>query len=559
LSSSQFDSSFSRRARDFPSGLSNRLARAPLVSNPRTLAGGAPLPFLQEIPAGFDAILQFGSDLLGQYLGRNVALGGQLYAGIDYDKSTLPAPVWDELKGRILAGLSGGSGLAARTSSFPLSASLELVGEYLDSVPTLHLIIVVEESRRARTPRITFDLAQQPARDAQISWRITVEVLVPKTTGVEVADQPTAPTVGLGTADSVGAGQPSSPPSGMVSTTEFDRIPVSWGEAITSADLRIATIPSSYQISARLDFSGSTIEARPLNDYFRHSVGGIVVGGLSGSPAPQQMTLFGALLTHDNQLLSGIRAAFRALLEADLIAITPRMALGGGNALTGLGALHVRAIATRSNLIVGQVLSLCVDLGNQDGDLGLIRPFVGDQNFAYYVSEPIVQRAMLSWWPSVSPKEQTFTNVDVPLTDNAGNETIGQATLRTRFLGLSTVEIVVVSGGPSDALHLVGTYEVQLLALMYEGKDISDTEENKPLKTPEIFGYQIYLFPFETQPSANAPSQVLEDIGRTLLQPLFFPVVGGAPQFGIRLFGQVSQPEHAVFIRGNVPAPLATG
>lgn len=544
--------------RGLQSNLSGRLVSVPFVNNPRTLLLGAPLPTLDEIPAGFDAICQFRSDLLGHYLGRNVANTiGQLYTEIHYDRSSLPQPVWNEFKCRILAGLSGeATGSTSLSPPNVLDPTVELLGESLDDSPTIQLIITVEDTRQTRAPKITFDLDQQPANDAEVRWRVTVEILVPKSSGTTTTETPRGPLPGLIDGTLVDFGEPQTPPRIPFPTVEFERIPISWGEAVTSARLNLDTSASIFQVAAQLDFSNANIEANPLDDYFRCSGSGTVMIDPETGSAASQMTLFGALLDHDNQLLDAIRAAFTPLVATATVNITPRMALGRGNALQGLGAFQARAVATQGNTLLGQVLSLCVDVGDADGDLGLVNPFVADQNYAYYVSEPILQAAMLSQWASVSPKEQIFPNVDVPLKDNRGNEHIGQAKVRVRFLNLSQVQIIVVPGSSFDPIKLTGTYEAQLLELRYKGRDISDTDEIRPLKTPEVFNYQIYLLPFETQPSANAPSQILQNLGRTLLQPLYFPVLGGAGQFGIQLYGRTSEAHHAAFIRGNVRSPL---
>jgi hypothetical protein len=557
------------RNQGLQSNLSDRLISGPFMSNPRTLFLGVPIPALDEIPAGFDAILQFHSGLLAQYLIRNISNTlPQLFAEIHYEKSSLPQPVWDELKCRILAALSRGTtGSLSLTPPNVLNPTLELLGEYLDNSPTVQLIIAVEETRELinRLPKITFDLNQQPANDAEVRWRITVEILVPKSAGtVETGiGTPARLSRGLGIDTLVEVGEPAEPPPRLsIPDTEFDRIPISRGEAVTSARVNLITVAPTFQVAAQLDFSNAKIEANPieanpLDDYFWCSGGRTVVINPEGGPAANQMTLFGALLDHDNQLLDGIRTAFGPLVATGAVTITPGMALGRGNVLQGLGAFQARAVATQGNTLLGQVLSLCIDLGNADGDLGLVRPFVADQNYAYYVSAPIIQAAMLSWWGSVSPKEQLFNNVSVPLKDNRGDEHVGEAKVRVRFLQLSEVQIVAAPGSSYDAIKLIGTYEVQLLELWYEGKEISDTDEIRPLKNTEVFGYQIYLFPFETQPSTTTPSQILQNLGRTLLQPLYFPVIGWAVQFGIQLYGQTSQAHNAAFIRGNVRPPLS--
>jgi hypothetical protein len=539
--------------------LSDRLMSTPFVSNPRTLLSGAPLPSLEEIPAGFDAIFQFRSDLLGQYLSRNITTTlGELNTEIDYDKSSLPQPIWNELRCRILAAHSRGTtGSTSLTLPNVLDPTVELLGEALDNSPTVPLIITVEESREPRTPKITFDLGQQPANDTEVRWRIMVEVLVPKassTTATGTPEMPGGPSLGLTTDTFVGLEEVRIPPPSIAfPTMQVERIRISWGEAVTSARLHLSTLAPTFQVSAQLDFANANIVANPLDDYFRCAGTGTVVINPENPSASRPLTLFGALLDHDNQLLDAIRAAFGPLVAASTVNITPRMALGGGNTLQGLGNFHARAVATQGNTLLGQVLSLCVDVGNIDGDLGLVRPFVADQNYGYYVSEPLVQAAMLSRWASVSPREQIFPNVDVPLIDNRGDEHIGQATIRVRFLTLTQVQIGVASGSSFDPISLTGTYEVELQKLLdHEGNDITNTDAIRPLIKPETLGYQIYLFPFQTQSSQDIPSRLLRTIGHTLLQPLYFPVVGGEGQFRMQLYGRTSDALDAVFIRGNL-------
>lgn len=547
--------------------LSERLVSAvSFVNNPRALLLGAPLPVLHEIPAGFDAIFQFRSDLLEQYLRRNVAnTVGNLQTGIDYDVTNLSQPVWNEIKRRILNALLGREG---GSTSYTLPNLLdpglsneEVLEAYLDSLTTLPLRITVN------TPKIAFDLANQPVDDVEVCWRITVEVLVPEFSGTTSTGTgtPTGTSFGLTTNTSVGLGIPTIPTSGtLFPTVEFTSILLTWGEAVTSARHGLDTLASKYQVTARLDFSNTVIQANPLDDYF--TVPGPVVIEPDTGAASNMINLFGALLDHDNQLLDAIHAAFAPLVATSVVNITPPMALGGllwpQENLQGLGNFQTRAVVTQGNLdLVTQVLSICINVGNggAQGDLGLVRPFVADQNYAYYVSESIVRAVMVSRWARPLPSKQyVFTNVDVPIIDEDGNEVIGQATIGVRFLNLFQVTIVPRLGSPVDPIELTGDYEIELRELWYNRKDISDEDQIRPLKTPQVLDFALHLFPFQTQSSANQPAVLLQAIGLNLLYPLYYPTTGPL-QLSVR--GRTSSPLAAVFIRGNVilPSPINIG
>ena len=327
---------------------------APFVNNPRNDLRGAALPALQEIPAGFDAIFQFHSSLLEVCMGRNTAATtGTLYTEIDYDKSNLPQPVWDELKCRIEDGLNrGANGSLSVTIPAVRPQAEDMLGNVLDSLPSLHLIITVEDTREPRTkiPRIAFDLSQ-PANHAQVRWRIIVEALVPTSmTSTTTVPQPSFSS----TIDSLLENQePGIPPEASFPISELQRVLISWGEATTTAELYLAILAATFQVTAQLDFSNANVDARALNDYLRCSATVSVQPVPGADPSSNPPTLFAALLHHDNQLLDAIRAAFMPLIATSKIDITPKMALGAGNTLQRLGAFHVRAVATQGNTLLG--------------------------------------------------------------------------------------------------------------------------------------------------------------------------------------------------------------
>jgi hypothetical protein len=522
-----------------------------------------PVPLLREIPAGFDAIFQFRSDLLGQFLYRSVvASAGQLQTFVDYDWTGLPERVKDEIIQRILSalGLEGGTtlggteGTAAiniRLSPGPGGSTGTLIlpdllnpgvnlEEFLRALPSLSLVI------SAHSPAILFDLGQprSPAiRDlgelapgrVVVRWRINVDILFPDPHAISALGlTPKGPgqlEVGLAgngeiTIPTTPAGPPPSPP--------HKRIVLTYGEALTTAQLDLTVRTTKYQAQAWLDFSDTPTKVHKRND-----------------------ELFGDLLSHDDQLLTGIQAAFAPLISNPEANITPRIALGGvlrsGEELPGINNFRASLKATQGN-DSRSVLSICINVGpaEGEGDPDLVRPFLADQNFAYYVSELIIRGVIFSRWKRLSSAlKTTETDVEVPLTDDDGNEDTGLARVSFSFKQLSEVLVGFVPGGLVDVLELRGDHEIKLVALNYKGKDVSNEDAIKPLKNPHVLDFVMHIYPFGGRDIPTAPGTgFLQTIGTHLLEALYRPTTDASIQ--LQVWGHASSALHAMFIRGEV-------
>jgi hypothetical protein len=515
-----------------------------LVANP--LVGGAllieeriedalalPVPATEDIPAGFDAIFQFRSDLLSTYLGHNFQNNlVTTFMIIEYDATGLSQAVKSEIYNRISAAYAGRSSSATVVITIGGEPQRQPVPGGADVDAYIFRITV-------HNPRVTLRVNAQGQFDTRVRWTVKVEVGVPAgpgTTGTGTPNVPFTPAFGTVSATSTPATNvvfPTEiPPPTSSSGQNIEFIFLTSGEAVTDANIELGQVAALYQVWARLDFSGTGINVRSAGD-----------------------DLFQSLL--NQQINDVVVSILSPLLTNPEVNITPLMSLGGmlhpNEQLQGLGNFHADHVSTFGNVSRQQVLSICVNVGpgQPAGDLGLVRPFVANENFAYYVSEPIIRTVIYSRWLRDTPKVlETIIPVEMADQNDPAIIRHGQARVRASFD--VPLEIILAPTDPTlpDAIRLAGFYQLQLLELWdYQNQQVQDLGElGNPVVNP--YAIRIYLFGGLTSNAQGDAGQFLDEIARSLLPAIYRPTTREI-QFR-RVRGVTSQPVGGVFLHGHL-------
>jgi hypothetical protein len=491
------------------------------------------VPATEDIPAGFDAMFQFRSDLLSTYLGRNVRNNLiTSFTVIEYDATGLSQAVKSEIYNRFRAALVARSSsptvvitIGAEPQSQP-QPTVPDVDSYLFRITVLN-------------PRITLRVNAQGQFDTRVRWTVEVAVGIPVGPGTTAPGTPTVPfTPSLGTVPVTGTSEtgvnlpPDNPPPTSSTGQNIEFIFLTSGEALTDANVELGQLAALFQVWARLDFSGTSINVRSAGD-----------------------DLFQNLL--NQQINDAVVYVLSPLLTNPEVNITPLMSLGGmlrpNEQLPGVGNFRVDHVSTFGNVSRQQVLSICVNIGpgQQAGNLDLVRPFVANENFAYYVSEPIIQAVIYSRWLRDTPKVLE-TMIPVEMADQNDPAIIRHGRARVRASFDVPLEIVLAPTDPTlpDAIRIAGFYQLQLLELWdYQNQPVQDLGElGNPVVNPYVI--RIYLFGGLTSSAQGDAGQFLDEIARSLLPSIYRPTTQEI-QFR-RVRGTTSQAVSGVFLHGHL-------
>lgn len=520
-----------------------------LQETPAVFDTATPVPALSEIPSGFDAIFQFTTPLLSDYLGR--LLGRSAYTIISYDTGNLSPDTKQEILMRIQAALQamqgGGQGSTGAAGSGP---PIVIIGGGTGSGTSLQVTELPSPLAlriTSHSPAIQLAPFGGGAFDAGADWVVSLEVGVPEpapgagggftvgTPVVNVGFTPGASGGGTGTG-TVGAPVTTTPgtPSGGT-TLRF--IPLTQGTAETSANVRVNTSAPQYQAWARLDFTGTDVQTRSSGD-----------------------ALFTTLLNDQvgTQLTDGIQQSLALIFARTDLNITPRTALGGilqqGEQLAGPQSFRVTHATGFGNRPFRRVLSLCVNTGpgNVTGDTTMVRAFVDDRNFGYYLSESIV-RAAIGVRVGRVPLPAGFTAtipLDMELSNDPGVIVHGSGRIQYRLLDVADILFDVTTVDLPDAIRISGSGETTLLEAWNErNQRIQDLGS---YAAPDVKPYVLRIYPFGgVPPLPRGPAQqFFEDLVARILEPLDRPA--GEVIRLTEMEGEISAPLQALFVRARL-------
>jgi hypothetical protein len=237
--------------------------------------------------------------------------------------------------------------------------------------------------------------------------------------------------------------------------------------------------------------------------------------------------------------------------------LTPRIALAGsGETLPG-PALQMHPLVLQHS-DGRELLSLCVDAGiGSPGSPELVQSFLGEENFAYYLSGPVAERVIGTRWRSKPGLRTIVGDVPVELAEAGNPEQTheGLARIRLRLAdSTSTVDVRPSEGDFGDPLRLVSEQEIQLLNLWdHEGNEITDLGElGQPATQP--FVWLIYLFDRDPAPQVTSPAKrALRRLAGELTGPVVRPFV---EKLVIqRLSGATSSALGAIVVRAELRQP----
>jgi hypothetical protein len=533
-----------------PDRLSDAVARtvglAGLADAVHPLQGGAPhvrfrqqavpLPPIAEIPAGFDAILQFRSDDLDRRLAAHLAEHvGPLHAFFQVEADALPASVRDEIARRILAAtaasivLDPATGLGSPAGG--LDVDLERYALRVSAEAPRVLLLPLPVARRL-----------EPI-EPSIRWALRVDVGIPEVspgappvpprTGIGAGAGPAppgpgrTPTVPGGTAVTVPPGSPGDQPP---ATGGLRYVPLAQGRGLTPARLERGEHAARYELWARLHLADGDVALE------------------SGD------VVFQALRPHG--LTGAVDAALAPVTSHPDLAITPVMALGGllrqGERLRGVQSFRVSMVATPGNSREFQVLSLCANLGPaaEAGDLGLVRPFVGDRPYGYCASLEVIRAVIGLRWARADTPKTVVADGPVELLLKDGSEVSATARVRFTFVDSPAIDFAPGEWGVPDAIRLAGMHDIEVLELrgageVVRGNDLGD------LRGPERHPYAIRIHPLDERTPPGGPARAfLDDLGRRLMEALYRPT---ARSFRLRrLAGQTSAAVRALVLTGEL-------
>lgn len=488
-----------------------------------------PIPPVAEIPAGFDAIVQFRSDSLDRRLAEHLQQQqvGPLHAFFEVEASALSAPVRDEIARRVLA--------ATATSIFidPATGAVSPQGSQDLDLERYALRVSVEAPRILLLP-LPVALRLEPI-EPSIRWTARVDIGVPE----PAAGAPSVPPqtgIGLGLTGGssgtppVGSRGSGAPAGSAPAGGGLRYVPLAPGRAFTGARIERAEHRPRYELWARLHLADvqATLESTDI--------------------------VFQALLAHG--LPEAVDAALAPLASHPDLALTPVMALGGplrpGERLRGVQSFRVSMVAVPGNTREFQVLSFCVNLGPaaEVGDLALVRPFVGDRPYGYYASLDLIRAVITLRWDRADTPRTVVSDLPVQLILKDGTEISATARVRFTFVDSPAIDLAPGEWSVPDAIRLKGDYDIEVLEVrrageVVRGRDLGD------LQGPERYPYALRIHPFEERILQGGPAQAfLDGLGRRLMEPLYRPAL--QPGRLLRLAGQTSATHGALVLTGEL-------
>jgi hypothetical protein len=483
-----------------------------------------PLPPVSEIPAGFDAIYQFRSDLLDEHLAGHVGQTiGVLASFFEVEADLLTAEIRAEIARRVLAATSAsifldpttGAGVARGATfdveRYALRVAVERPRILLLPVPVAYRLEPIEPGVRW-TVRVDIGV---PAPAPGPSTGVTV----PPDTGVDVDLGLGAGSPGGAVATTPGGPTGGGSPGGATTGSTLRYVPLTGGSAVTAARLERGEHALRYSVWARLLLADSDAALESDDAVFR------------------------ALLPHG--LAPAIDEAMAPLASHPDAQVTPAMSIGGllrrAEQLGDIQTFRASMVALPGHTAAFQVLALCLNLGPaaETGDPKLVGPFVGDRTYGYFASLKVIRSVLALRWARTDTPKTLVADVPVLLILEDGAEISATARARFTFLDRPTIDLAPGEWGVPDAIRLMGNYEIELLELRQAGEVVRGRQLGD-LRGPEVHPCAIRIHPFEERTLPGGPgSAFLDDIGRRLMQPLYRPT---AQSVRIRrLAGETSQ------------------
>lgn len=485
------------------------LIRQALLQFESEVPRALPVPRFREIGAGFDAILQFRSDLLERTFADHLETFGydNLIASMDFDPSILTEDQQERIERELY--------VAEQPPPLGLEQSNLARRGRIDLVP---------ERYEVRFRRPTLDLRPGDPPTATVRWGLGLQLV-----GIETDASFRQRQRELAERDPAFA----------------ERLrPLTIPVFLARGTATVHSVPIVVQVfgvrfQAGLDFSGREAVIETPDPLFRHLLSRNLADRIQGQLEP---------------ILGGTYVAYQ---HRD---ITPLMSLGGRmgqfDTLEGLGAVRVTPVVTDGNDLDHRVLSLCVDISRpgREGAPDLVQPFVADRNFAYYVTEPIIRAVLRHRWNQAdTPKVLTdWVTVTVPDPDDQDNTVEWRARVEVTFEELRRIRFAPGSGRRSDPLRLTGRSRIHLLRVLdHRGREIPHDRLGdlaRPYRKP--FSVRVYLFEEDADEDESRGEAFLKRIARRLLPPLYRPT---SADMHIRdVGGRTSSALGAMYIRGNL-------
>ncbi len=472
------------------------------------------------IPAGYDAILEFSTHLLQRTLVSNLEQAGlaPLSVRVPYQAD------------QVSPGLRGVIANHWRLPDLTRPRYLELVVS-VAQIKTLGPRII-DDLTEVGTTTTTVGVAMAsrllPHRTVSIIWSIQVNLFEPKqvlTTaqpraavpGLEAASHPT-----LGTIPATVAKQPVL--TGVFTTGTFttgtglapglpagDRTTVAQGTASIQVPALVSVAANTLQFSVSLNFSGvqPTYQSDDpnLSEFLKTSYATNMLG-----------------------------QAVAPLLSSTAVRLSPAVALAGNLAAAQISLAQL-SLARVRDLVVpdgeAEVLALCVSLRNNSGGVpSMVRSFLGGHDFAYYVSETILDPVLRALWRAHAVHGPIVgeTSVQMPVDSNSDQTATGRARVQVNISDTLKQSGIRASDKPlGDPLRLESEQTVQLLALWDpKGNQINDLGDlAAPAVEPLVMNLQLF-----DQPPANDQQSLqpaVRDFIVALLRPVYIPMLDKLP------------------------------
>jgi hypothetical protein len=466
-----------------------------------------PMPELSAVPNGYDAIAQFRADVLRTVFASE--LGNRGAAGFTSQLATDPRDY----------------GTAFNTAADAAVAATERelgarYGRDFDlSARSVHL----------RVSRPSVVLSPPDANEVGLEW--TAELYV------ETDDE--SPIQGEGSfvdRDLLGrmAGLSRGEFESVVGPKE-PTVALARGAVALDAPLGVDRTPDQFRAHATVDLSRGS-ERREL-------------GTLADHP-------YDAAREAVSDALDDALALFR---RAGRVRLSPVLSLAGARSGAGLGLerFTVERAVTLGNRagIASSVLSLCVEATDgAGGDPSGVVPFVGQQSFAYYVSEPVVRSVAEDAWSALGPGTRSFVQ-DVPIDiEQNGSERTVLGQISVSFDTLESVGFDAGSGDYPDPVVLSGQTTTTMQRLWNDTNKNDEVEDLGRLAEPDVDDYVWHALPFlvhEPFGRTNTPAiRTLKVLHEHLMNAVYMPIDGRWRNTAIR--GETSAPLGGVFLHGDL-------
>lgn len=488
---------------------------------------GLPVPPYKCIPAGFDAVFQVRSDVLEALLAASVPYMSQ---DLPYAALVLPAKAARKITDAL--------------SMFEIQSSTSLASAALAEK------LGIEPSYAASALRVslhspTIRPTDPKKIDAEVRWPVSIDLVVDRRRDVGILKSAIEKAFGPHAGE-----KPAEPPPGVsdllgAMTSSQSVVKIATGEAITPASIVAVPDAQTCEVHADMTFLSQGPGIAACDEIFAELLQG--------------------KMTQAQSLASIVSSMLSPVVNGPPRRITPQCspfgALKAGERPPAFARFAAQQISTAGNDATHWVLHLCVNVRppGSDGDRSLVRPFVKDANFAFFLSDEIIASSLACRW---ARGELPMDIVgDIPIYDTAHGtpgKYVGRARVRVTLKALDGIALTASTAPEGDCIRMTGEQRITMMGLWNHEDEALAFEslggtEWEGIDRPVNERFALDVLPFSdtgVDLSHQGTAFLHLQLGPPLLEPFYRPMRDATPLGDVT--GHLSAACRGAFVRATL-------